>query len=384
MSVEVAPKSFELTRPAEPPAGEARFGEFHDLRVAGVFKSFDDCEILHGVNLQVPSGRSVVLLGPSGCGKTTLLRVIAGLETLLSGTVRIGNRLLSGEGVHVPPEQRRIGMLFQERTLFPHLSVARNVGFGLPRAGRARKVSELLEMVDLSGFEKRLPNSLSGGQQQRVAMARALAPCPRVLLMDEPFQGLDACLRRELCGEVRSMLSSVGATAVIVTHNPEEAFLLGDEVAIMRDGLILQQGTPSELFRTPASPWVASFIGEANFLSGTASGSLVSTAIGDVPIDEIRIGEVGVLVRPSQITFLDSSAPGGVPGVVEFGRFLGHVSEYRVRVNGEKIIARSSRFPQLQDGEVVQVAYEGPPTIAYPQQDFGQNLSAVAEDEQED
>ena len=375
MSVEVAPKSLELTRPAEPPAGEVRFGEFHDLTAAGVCKSFDNCEILHGADLKVPSGRSIVLLGPSGSGKTTLLRVIAGLETLSSGTVRIGNRLLSGEGVHVPPERRRIGMLFQERTLFPHLSVARNVGFGLPRADRARKVSELLEMVDLAGFEKRLPNSLSGGQQQRVAMARALAPRPRVLLMDEPFQGLDACLRRELCGEVRSMLLSLGATAVIVTHNPEEAFLLGDEVAIMRDGLILQQGKPSELFRTPASPWVASFIGEANFLSGTASGSLVSTAIGDVPIDETRIGEVGVLVRPSQIAFLHSSAPGGVPGVVEFGRFLGHFSEYRVRVNGEKIIARSSRFPQLQDGEVVQVAYEGPPTIAYPHKDFGQNSS---------
>ncbi len=351
--------------------GEER-ESFHDLRATGVCRSVNGVELLSESDLFVPSGRRVAVLGPSGCGKTTLLRVIAGLAPVSSGEVWLGDRLLSGEGVHVPPERRRIGMLFQERTLFPHLSVERNVGYGLPRKGTLRKenserISELLEFVELAGFEKRSPVTLSGGQQQRVAIARALAPRPRVLLMDEPFQGLDSQLRRDLCGEVRDMLERIEATAVIVTHDPDEAFLLGDEVAVMRDGRILQQDEPDEVFIHPISPWVGSFLGGANFVSGTADRFRALTPLGSVPITASARGDVSVLLRPSHITLSEQSAAAGVQGRVTSRSFFAFGSEYQIRVGDVDIVARSSRVPRFHVGDDVKVAYSGPAAAAYAQ-----------------
>ncbi len=367
-------EAFEQVRSApfavEDSAKDAEREGFHDLRVAHVCSSVNGVELLSKADLFVSSGRRLAVLGPSGCGKTTLLRVIAGLAPVSGGEVWLGDRLLSGEGVHVPPERRRIGMLFQERTLFPHLSVERNVGYGLSRRRSSRKedsdrISELLEFVELAGFERREPATLSGGQQQRVAIARALAPSPRVLLMDEPFQGLDSQLRRDLCGEVRAMLESIEATAVIVTHDPDEAFLLGDEVAVMQDGRILQQDEPDEVFVHPISPWVASFLGDANFVRGTAERSSVVTQIGNIPITENRSGEVSVLLRPSHFTLLEHSEAAGVKGQVTSRSFFALGSEYRIQVDGVNVVARSSRVPHFQVGDDVKVVYSGPTTVAY-------------------
>ena len=207
--------------------------------------------MLRGVDLAVPAGALVALLGPSGCGKTTLLRTVAGLERPDSGEVRVGDRVLSGPDRFVAAERRRVGMVFQDAALFPHLSVGRNVAYGLPRRApdRGERVSEALRLVGLSGFEARMPATLSGGQLQRVAVARALAPRPSVILLDEPFSNLDAPLRAELRLEVRRLLTAIDATAVFVTHDQEEAFLVGDEVAVMGGGQVAQQGGPDRPLR---------------------------------------------------------------------------------------------------------------------------------------
>ena len=342
-------------------------GEFRDLHVAAIRKSFGGAEALRGADLAVESGRTMALLGPSGCGKTTLMRIVAGLEVADAGEVRLGGRLLSGEGTHVAPEFRRIGLLGQERSLFPHLSVGANVSYGLSRnPERARRVAEVLDLVDLAGFEDRMPDTLSGGQQQRVALARALAPGPRVLLLDEPFQGLDSNLRLDLQREVRVLLKSLGATAVIVTHDQDEAFVMGDEVAVMAAGRICQRGTPDEVYARPLTPWVASFVDDVNFLSGIGVGSDATTVLGKVAVHGGCSGEVWVLVRPSHLRLEPASGNGATAaGTVEELRQLGHATECRVRVGDLVLLARSGRMPQLRIGDEVEVAYDGPPTMAY-------------------
>lgn len=226
---------------------------------------------LDGVDLDVADGSLVAVLGPSGCGKTTLLRVLAGLEPAGGGTVTVGGRQLEGDGARVPPEQRRIGLVPQEGALFPHLDVAGNVGFGLfrlDRAARARRVDEMLELVGLAGMGDRGPDELSGGQQQRVALARALAPAPAAVLLDEPFSALDTTLRVALRDEVGATLRAAGTTALLVTHDQAEALQMADSVAVMRDGRIVQVGTPTDLYRRPRDRWVAGFVGDAVELAG--------------------------------------------------------------------------------------------------------------------
>ena len=344
---------------------DALLGEFRDLQVAAVRKSFGADEALRGADLSVDSGRTVALLGPSGCGKTTLMRIVAGLEVADAGEVRLGGRLLTGDGTHVAAEFRRIGLLGQERSLFPHLSVGANVAYGLARTPeRARRVAELLDLIDLAGFEDRMPDTLSGGQQQRVALARALAPGPRVLLLDEPFQGLDSSLRLDLQREVRALLQSLGATAVIVTHDQDEAFVMGDEVAVMAGGRICQRGTPDEVYARPLTPWVAGFVGDVNFLAGTGTGAGATTTLGTVPVHGHCRGEVSVLVRPSHLR-LEAPGGDGATGTVEELRRLGHATECRVRLGDAVLLARSGRMPPLQVGDEVGICYDGPPTMAY-------------------
>jgi len=356
-------------RGARVQAGAADRNGFRDLRVVEVHKSFGESKVLHGIDLSIESGRTLSLLGPSGCGKTTLMRIVSGLDVADRGEVHVGERLLAGPGVNVAPESRRIGLLGQERSLFPHLSVGGNVAYGLGRAAdRGARVREVLEMVDLAGFEKRTPDSLSGGQQQRVAIARALAPRPRMLLLDEPFQALDVQLRIELQTEVRALLGALGATAVIVTHDQDEAFVMGDEVAVMQDGHIRQCGTPGEVYSHPASPWVASFVGDANFVPGLGSGSTVATPLGTLATCCAVSGKVAVLVRPSQLRLV---APGGdegagATGQVQAMRFYGHAAECRVRVGDTVLLARSDRMPSVRVGDDVALRYEGPPAVAYP------------------
>jgi iron(III) transport system ATP-binding protein len=326
------------------------------------------------VDLAVPAGSLVALLGPSGCGKTTLLRCVAGLERADSGEVRVGERVLSGPGAFVSPERRRIGMVFQDAALFPHMSVGRNVAYGLPRRDprRARRVADALALVGLSGFEHRTPSTLSGGQVQRVALARALAPRPSVVLLDEPFSSLDAPLRAELRRDVRRMLAAIDATALFVTHDQEEAFLVGDEVAVMHGGGIAQQGSPTELYELPATRDVARFIGDANFVAGIASGAEAATAVGPVPLFEEAEGPVEVMIRPERLL----AAPGD-GGVVEGIEYYGHDAVYVVRLGkGTVLRSRVIGAPVHGPGEAVSLEFVGAPTVAYAAADAAAALPA--------
>ena len=332
------------------------------VEVRGVSKSFGSTPVLCDVSVLVEPGTVLALLGPSGCGKTTLLRTIAGLEVPDAGQVQVGDRLLTSPGAVVPPERRRIGMVFQDWALFPHLSVGGNVGFGLPRAERsAERVEAALAMVGLEGLAARSPGTLSGGQQQRVALARALAPRPSVLLLDEPFSNLDTALRVEVRTEVHRLLVDLGITTVFVTHDQEEAFVLGDEVAVMRAGVIMQRAAPAALYATPASPWVAGFVGDANLVPGHADGGAARTAVGTVPLAEPADGAVQVLVRPEALAL----EPGDL-GVVELVEFYGHDSVYEIALDaGLRLRARVPASLALRRGERVGVRYAGSPTSAW-------------------
>jgi iron(III) transport system ATP-binding protein len=306
----------------------------------------------------------VALLGPSGCGKTTLLRTIAGLERPDSGEVRVGARVLSGPALFVPPERRRIGMVFQEAALFPHLSVAGNVAYGLPRRApdRAARVADALALVGLSGLAARSPATLSGGQLQRVALARALAPRPSVILLDEPFSNLDAPLRAELRLEVRRLLAAIDATALFVTHDQEEAFLVGDEVAVMGGGAVAQQGGPTELYELPATREVAEFIGDANFVPGTAAGAHAETPVGPVPLHAEAWGDVEVMIRPERLL-----ARPGADATIDGIEYYGHDAVYLVALDaGGPVRCRVIGAPSLAAGERVSLEFTGAPTVAYP------------------
>ncbi len=255
-----------------------------------------------GVSFGLAAGDIGVLIGPSGCGKTTLLRAVAGLEPARSGEVRLSGRLVDGPGVHLPAEARRIGMVFQDYALFPHLDVARNVGFGLaelPRAERAARVAEVLELVGLGGAEKRSPHELSGGQQQRVALARALAPQPQLLLLDEPFSNLDVDLRERLAHEVRAILKAAGATALFVTHDQLEAFAIGDAIGVMHQGRLHQWADAYTLYHRPATRFVADFVGHGVFLPGTCSDGIGRRGVQTV---------LGVLGEPHSMQCSDACA----------------------------------------------------------------------------
>jgi iron(III) transport system ATP-binding protein len=248
-----------------------------DLRV-----SFGDVPALDGFTLDVPAGRLVALLGPSGCGKTTALRSIAGFQQVEAGTIEIRDRVVTGDGVFVPPEKRRVGMVFQEFALFPHISVAENVGYGVRGADRVQRVAETLKLVGLVGYDNRFPHELSGGEQQRVALARALAPQPDVVLLDEPFSNLDAPKREKMRRELRRIIRTAGVTAVFVTHDQAEALAIADVVAVMRNGRVVQSGTPDEVYGSPVSPWIARFLGDAVIFDGVVSHGTVATPIGSI------------------------------------------------------------------------------------------------------
>ena len=255
------------------------------LSVSGLTKAFGGAPVLAGLDLEVPAGSLTAVLGPSGCGKTTLLRLLAGFEHAEGGSVRLGDRVLCDPRTHLAPERRAIGFVAQEGALFPNLDVAANVGFGLPRAQRrGDRVGELLELVGLAGMAERFPHQLSGGQQQRVALARALAPSPAVVLLDEPFDALDAGLRAQVRAEVRSALREAGATALLVTHDQEEALSLADVVAVMREGRIVQSADPQTLYRDPVDAEVALFVGEAVLLNAGLHGDHAETALGRLPV----------------------------------------------------------------------------------------------------
>ncbi len=276
-----------------------------DLLIQGLGKAFDRQPVLRGVDLAVAAGRLVAILGRSGSGKTTLLRLVCGFERPDAGRIAIDGQTVSGRGAMLPPEQRRIGYVAQEGALFPHLSVADNVVFGLKRAERRsrRRAGELLELVGLpSGYASRGPHELSGGEQQRVALARALAPAPRLVLLDEPFSSLDAALRVETREAVAAALQRAGATALLVTHDQAEALSMGQEVAVLRSGRMVQVASPDLLYRRPADADLARFVGEAVLLSGFAGAGQVRCALGTLPLAPgMPLGAVEVMLRPEQL-----------------------------------------------------------------------------------
>ena len=285
------------------------------LELRDAVRSFDGRRALDGVSFELQEGEIGCLLGPSGCGKTTALRCIAGFESLDSGRVLSQGRLLSGPGVNIPPHERGIGLVFQDLALFPHLTVRGNVEFGLhplARAERRARAGEMLHLVGLADFAEAYPAQLSGGQQQRVALARALAPRPSTVLLDEPFSSLDVALRERLVGELRVLLKSLGATALVVTHDQQDAFALADQIGLMRGGRLEQWGSPYDLYHRPCSRFAAEFVGQASFLPACCSGSgMLQTELG--PLREGHEthacgGLVDVMLRPDDVVH-DDYAP---------------------------------------------------------------------------
>lgn len=310
---------------------------------------FDGREVVRDVSFTVRAGEVMCLLGPSGCGKSTTLRVIAGIERQVSGAVRADGVTLSDAQIHLPPEARGVGLIFQDFALFPHLTVGQNVAFGLKgaKADNARRVAELLERVDLAGYADKSPHMLSGGEQQRVALARALAPRPRIMLMDEPFSGLDNRLRDGIRDETLQLLKEEGTAVVLVTHEPEEAMRMADQIALMRDGVIVQKGAPYNIYNAPADKAAAAFFSDINVIAGTVQGALVDTAFGQFLAPGHPDGtEVEIVFRPQHIKIdFDRGGRGpnptpqdGTParGVVERARFMGHESlvEFRMDFDG--------------------------------------------------
>lgn len=326
-------------------------GETLVLRCDRVRKQFGSAAALDGFDLQLRKGTLLALLGPSGCGKTTALRVIAGFERPDSGEVWVGNRKVAGRGSWVVPEKRSIGMVFQDWALFPHLDVWHNVAFGIPR-GRDERVREVLELVDLTGLEKRLPHELSGGQQQRVALARALAPSPEVILLDEPFSNLDATLRASVRAEVRHVLREAGATAIFVTHDQEEALSMADELAVMVAGRVAQVGAPHQVYGMPADSRVAALVGEANFFRGVVREQTAFTPLGDMAAPGLSDGPVEIMVRPESVHLTHEEE---APARIVDAQFYGHDQLVRaVLPDGTAVDARLlGPRPELSIGSPV-------------------------------
>ena len=342
-------------------------GPANAVEWAGLSKAFGSVVALEGVDLAVPAASLTALLGPSGCGKTTLLRVVAGFERPDRGSVTVGGRVVAGPGVHVPPERRRVGIVPQEHALFPHLSVAANVGYGLARGpARAARVEEVLALAGLAGLGERMPHELSGGQQQRVALARALAPEPSVVLLDEPFGSLDAALRADLRLEIATVLRDSGATAVLVTHDQDEALSMADRLAVMRDGHIVQVGPPDEVYRRPADLWVAGFVGRANVIGGEMVGSgKVACGLGILEaVGGPASGRVRLAVRPEQLRLVPDA---GGEGRVENRQYFGHDALVAVVLaEGTRLLARTASGAALPVGTPVTVACEGA-VVCFPE-----------------
>jgi iron(III) transport system ATP-binding protein len=341
------------------------------LLVSGLWKGYGAEPVLRGVDLDVPPGSLTAVLGLSGCGKTTLLRSIAGFERAERGQIRLAETTLDDGGTYVPPERRNVGYVPQEGALFPHLTVAGNVGFGLSRGERRGKtVAEMLDMVGIAKLAERMPHELSGGEQQRVALARALARRPHALLLDEPFSSLDASLRTRVREEVHGLLREQGVTTVLVTHDQEEALSLADRVAVLRDGLIVQQGAPADLYERPVDELLARFLGAVNVLDADFLGAVAQTALGRL---ELRDGEAvagsgsgTVIVRPEQldVSALAEDAPAGerLGGRVELCRYYGHDALLHIRAedhDGHLLLARVAGEHALPAGSRVAVLAHG-------------------------
>ncbi|WP_374312534.1 ABC transporter ATP-binding protein [Dongia sp.] len=325
--------------------------ELHDVSHA-----YAEVRAVDHVSLHVNEGEVICLLGPSGCGKSTILRLAAGLEPLQQGRVLMQDRLVA-DGTSrqsVPPERRGVGLVFQDFALFPHLSVARNVGFGLADLdARARelRIAEVLEQVDMTEFAEAYPHALSGGQQQRIALARALAPQPAILLLDEPFSGLDARLREQIRDDTLHVLKRSRTATLMVTHDPEEAMFMADRIYLMQSGRVVQSGSPDALYHRPVSPFVARFFTNTNDLTGEVMSGHVMTPLGSLPAPGLADGAaVQILIRPESLRVVPAGAGNApaVPALVEEVRFLGGSKLLVVRLE-----------PGSQEGPLLRVRHAG-------------------------
>lgn len=336
------------------------------VSITDVTRSFGATKAVDAVSLEVPHGSFTTVLGPSGCGKTTLLRLIAGFLLPESGTIALGDAVVAGAGVRsVSPQTRRVGYVPQEGALFPHLDVGGNIGFGLPRDQRGDgregdRIAEMLDLVELpASFRTRRPDELSGGQQQRVALARSLAPRPAVVLLDEPFSSLDASLRGSTARAVRRALALTNTTALLVTHDQNEALSLADQVAVMRAGRLVQAGPPSEVYLAPRDPLVAEFVGRAVVLAAVADGTHAASALGRVELVEPTHGDVTLVIRPEQI-MVDGSPATGVRGTVDEVSYYGHDSAVQITLeDGTPVLARVPGVVQPGPGDVIHVRVIG-------------------------
>ncbi|KPQ06870.1 MAG: iron(III) transport system ATP-binding protein [Rhodobacteraceae bacterium HLUCCA12] len=348
------PKTLTFKMPAEAsPLGFRQKPARPLLEVDRLRKHFPhaDTAAVERVSLSLGEGELMALLGPSGCGKTTTLRMIGGFEQPDEGTITLAGRDIT----HLPPEQRGIGFVFQDYALFPHLNVLENVRFGLrgmKRADADARARSMLDLVGLSDLANRKPHQLSGGQQQRVALARSLAVGPPLILLDEPFSNLDAKMRVETRQEVRKLLKSTGAAGILVTHDQEEALAMADRIAVMDNGRVVQIGTPDEIYRNPATEFVANFIGRSNILAGTANGMNAQTAFGNLPLSRAANGAVSLAVRPEQIML--EPDPAG-PAVITGREFRGHDQIYWVQDGDRCLIVISGPGADLGIGAKVRL-----------------------------
>jgi iron(III) transport system ATP-binding protein len=335
------------------------------IEAEGLAKAFPGARAVQNASLRIEHGAIVALLGPSGSGKTTLLRLIAGFEQPDAGSVRIGGHAVAGDGVWVEPEQRRVGMVFQHGALFPHLTVRANVGFGATRPGRA---DETLALVDLADRGRAYPHELSGGERQRVALARALAADPEVVLLDEPFASLDATLRQRLREEVTTILRAAGTSALLVTHDQAEALSLADTVAVMRDGEIVQTGSPEEVYERPSSRWVAEFLGDVVVVRGTAAAGVVQCALGTFPAGRELEGAVDIVIRPESVGVgYRARHGGGADALVRQRTFYGHDQMLDLELaDGSLLRSRRLGFPAWHPGDRVSVWLDGPASVLAP------------------
>jgi iron(III) transport system ATP-binding protein len=345
--------------------------DVNDLAIEHLSHRFGPVLAVNKAELSVGAGEVVCLVGPSGCGKTTLLRVAAGLERLQEGRVMIGGAVMADPKGSVPPEGRNVGIVFQDFALFPHLTVRGNIAFGLQKhstAERDQMVAQALERTGMAGYAATYPHQLSGGQQQRVALARALAPRPRVVLLDEPFSGLDTSLRHRVRDQAAEILRESGIATLMVTHDPEEAMYLADRIAVMNKGSIRQVGTPDEIYLKPADAFVAAFFGDVNQFDGVVRDGQVMTTLGPVAANGITNDKaVEVLVRPEALMIGDQRT--GAPATVTSARFLGRSSLIDVRLADASATRVRIHVPGRflpEAGASVAVSHDPSQTFVFP------------------
>ena len=343
------------------------------LLLAGVSHRYEREPVLCGLDLEIARGEITCLLGPSGCGKTTCLRVAAGLEPIQEGRVDIAGAEVARPGFSVPPERRRVGLMFQDYALFPHLRVIDNVAFGVrdgDKAAKRRTAMELLTRLGVDGYAKDFPHVLSGGEQQRVALARALAPHPVVMLLDEPFSGLDRRLRDRVRNDTLDVLRELSVATLLVTHDSEEAMLMSDRIALMRDGAIVQSGTASELYSRPESAFAASFFGEVNVIEGTAQGGAVATPMGTLAAPYKDGCQVSVFIRPEGLSLEEKTeyeAAGAEAEIVE-SHMLGPTCLVRLKPSAEigPLTARVNYTGLWKVGKRVRIRLDPERSFVFP------------------